>query len=743
MTAITTGPDRLFNLLPALYRIADVDQNHELQALLQLITAQADALHDDTQQLWNDFFIETCRPWVIPYIGDLVGNNMLHDLDTTAAAATAQSLFPDLAGPDLRPPGAIRLRADVAKTIHYRRRKGTPAMLEELARDVTGWGAHVVEFFTLLDWNQHLEHLRVESPGCPDLRQVDMCDRIGGPWDTSPHTVDVRRINEWDGWYNVPNVGFFLWRLRAYRLTNVTPRAIHGTNWRLTFSPLGQNIPLFSAGRREPGLSRLATELTVETPIRAAAFFEDLRTSIPAPPPPPPPTASTDYYGDPLQTCGSLVVFANDVAVLANDVTCMNLDAWDSFAQPAGTVIGIDVARGRLLIPQGRAGQNITVSYYYGFSAPMGGGEYSRTKWMIPAANPIVVSGGGTALDTAIATRPAVLRTVIQVIDDATYDMATDITLAANESLTVQAADETRPHLRIDGGSIAILTTGSGGSLTLNGLLVEGGLRIEGDLDRLRVLHTTLVPGRSVEEGASSPPTGPSLTVASSAGTSLINRRLEVELAFAITGALRIPSQVTRLWVLDSIVQGIEAAGGPAVPAVSDGDKSGPPAHIERSTFFGPSQFLKVDLASESIFTDQVTVGQTQQGCMRFSYVPLGSATPQMYRCQPALQTDVEAERFREWALRHGIMLTSNWRDAIAAEVAQWLIPTFESESYGQPDYAQLRRTCPVQVRTGAEDGSEMGVFCVLKQPQRASNLALRLDEYLPVGLEAGLIYVT
>ena len=44
----------------------------------------------------------------------------------------------------------------------------------------------------------------------------------------------------------------------------------------------------------------------------------------------------------------------------------------------------------------------------------------------------------------------------------------------------------------------------------------------------------------------------------------------------------------------------------------------------------------------------------------------------------------------------------------------------------------------PRQIRAGAEDGSEMGAFSMLKQPQRESNLAIRLDEYLPVGLEAG-----
>src|SRR5262245_17240837 len=199
MTTIGRSPHRLYDLLPALYRIADSEKGNELRALLALVTGQADALRDDVQQLWDDFFIETCQPWVIPYIGEIVGNNLLHDLDLSAAAATAQSLFKDLAGPDLKPPGAIRIRADVAKTIYYRRRKGTPPMLEELARDVTGWGAHVVEFFTRLDWNQHLEHLRLDCHGCPDLRRVDVGEREGGPWDTIAHTVDVRRIDEREG----------------------------------------------------------------------------------------------------------------------------------------------------------------------------------------------------------------------------------------------------------------------------------------------------------------------------------------------------------------------------------------------------------------------------------------------------------------------------------------------------------------------------------------------------------------
>lgn len=740
MKTLRRHPDRLFELLPALYRIADAGNDNELRALLRLVTTEADALRDSVEQLWDDYFIETCQRWVVPYIGDLVGNLPLHDLDLSPAAAAAQSLFTDLAGPDLRPRNPIRLRADVAKTIYYRRRKGTPPMLEELARDVTGWDAHIVEFFTLLDWNQHLEHLRLDCHGCPDLRRIEACTRIGGAWDTATHTVDVRRINEWDGWYNIPNIGFFLWRLSAFPVDHVTPRDIGGTNWRLTFSPLGNDTEMFSPGRREASESWVATELHVEAPIRPAAFFEDLRRVPPSPPAAP--TPSTDYYG-PLVADRSVVVYANGVAINANEIDCANLAAWTGMAQPGGMRVQVDISRGRLVVPTGRAGQTITVGYHYGFSMEMGGGQYPRRKWLVREPAPIVVIGGGAALDNAIATRPAAARTVIEVRDNASYLLATNITLAAGETLTIQAADGFRPHVQLAAGSVTILSAGPGSSLTLGGLLVEGGLRVDGDLERLRLLHTTLVPGRSVEQEDAFAPTGPSLVVAASSGAGApINRELNIEMAFCIVGALRIPEQCMRLVLLDSIVLGIERLGGPRVASVCNaaGD-NGPPAHVERSTLFGPAFLLKIELVSESIFTHPLEVEQRQAGCLRFSFVPLTSHAPQQYRCQPSLEISQEQERVKAEAIATGTPLLPGWEAAMAAQVAAWLLPAFQTDVYGRADFAQLRRAGPAQIATGAADGSEMGVFCVLKQPQRAANLRLRLDEYLPVGLEAGFIF--
>ncbi len=91
------------------------------------------------------------------------------------------------------------------------------------------------------------------------------------------------------------------------------------------------------------------------------------------------------------------------------------------------------------------------------------------------------------------------------------------------------------------------------------------------------------------------------------------------------------------------------------------------------------------------------------------------SVTPRQYRCQPALAI---------------------------ADGNQPPTPAFGSRRFGDPDYAQLRIGCPPSIATGGADGSEMGAFSFLHQPQLEANLRMRLDEYLPIGLEAGLIYM-
>jgi hypothetical protein len=119
---------------------------------------------------------------------------------------------------------------------------------------------------------------------------------------------------------------------------------------------------------------------------------------------------------------------------------------------------------------------------------------------------------------------------------------------------------------------------------------------------------------------------------------------------------------------------------------------------------------LLAALAAGDPWPAPVWAERRQVGCIRFSFVPPGSRTPRKFHCAG----DDPAHR-----------------------------PFHTSLRYGDPGYMQLRRSTVDAIRTGASDESEMGVTHELHQPQRESNLRIRLDEYLRYGLEAGFFYAT
>jgi len=229
--------ERLYGLLPAIYRLRDADQGYPLRSLLAVIAREVGIVEEDIAGLYADWFIETCGEEMVPYIGDLLGVRGLHALENA---------------------GFTR-RAFVANTLSYRRRKGTPTMLEQLAHDTTQWNARVVEFFELLGTTQYVNHLRPRNVRTPDLRRTDCLELLDTPFDGIGHTADVRRIAAGRGKHNIPNVGIFLWRLQAYTVTRSSPRpAARPVDGRYTFSPLGNDAPLFNRPQTETTISHQA-----------------------------------------------------------------------------------------------------------------------------------------------------------------------------------------------------------------------------------------------------------------------------------------------------------------------------------------------------------------------------------------------------------------------------------------------------------------------------------------------------
>jgi hypothetical protein len=198
------------------------------------------------------------------------------------------------------------------------------------------------------------------------------------------------------------------------------------------------------------------------------------------------------------------------------------------------------------------------------------------------------------------------------------------------------------------------------------------------------------------------------------------NPALAITLTRCICGPLSL-SEAGQLTTVDTIVDG---AGGIAIAA------PGADGSIQSSTILGAigsagTAGLRTLEAGNSIFTGPVFVERRQTGCVRFCYLAPGSRTPRRYRSQPDLGLKGIADALAQAAARAR------------------LTPVFTSLVYGQPGYAQLRLQCADEIRAGAEDGSEMGAFDFLKQPQREQNLRAGLEEFLRFGLEAGIIFVT
>ncbi len=159
-------PEQLYDLLPAIYRIRDTEQGEPLKALVAVIAEQAAVMEADIARLYENWFIETCDEWIVPYIGDLLAVRGLHSL-----------------GPD----APFSQRALAANTLSYRRRKGTATVLEQLARDTTGWNARAVESFALLETTQHYNHVRLGNVRTPDLRRTNELELVD--------TATFRRTN--------------------------------------------------------------------------------------------------------------------------------------------------------------------------------------------------------------------------------------------------------------------------------------------------------------------------------------------------------------------------------------------------------------------------------------------------------------------------------------------------------------------------------------------------------------------
>lgn len=700
MSTLTT--ERLYALLPAVYRLRDVEQGEPLRALLSAFAAEFAVLEENIEQLYDDQFIETCADWVAPYIGDLIGYQPLH------------GVAPAVASP----------RAEVANTIAYRRRKGTALMLEQMASDVTGWPAHVVEYFQLLGTTQYMKHIRPGAGGTADLRDLRSCLQEGGAFEAFAHTAAMRQPETRSGRYNIPNIGIFLWRLLALGLTEVplTPDPGDASGRKFRVNPLGADLQLFRNAQREPDISHLSEPINVPEPLSVRLLALSIKAA----------QATTDPLGvvdDDYGVAESLQLFRPDAAgpqpVPVSQIRVCDLSdildgggtviGWNHEAAVNAGEIGVDPERGRVLLGAPADGP-LLASFYYGTPSAIGGGLYERQPDGIGLPLQAVSNGAGlqAALDLAAPGGQVLIGDCLTYAETPIFKV--DSPGAPNTGRVVVTAPKHARPLIAASGDIE-LEIAAGGELVLEGLVISGGrLHLGAAADtqtrKLVLRDCTLVPGLALEPDGSAVSSGaPSLVVEHPFATVTLERCITGPLLVAAEANIRLSQCIVDAGAAENPAFAGDAAGGPGAQLVA----------ID-CTVIGKIHASLIELASNCIFDARLAAADSfrapvlaerrQEGCMRFSYVPPGSVTPRRYRCVP--------------------------EDGGVDPVLE-----FTSLRYGDPAYGQLRGTTDHAIRTGAEDEGEMGVLRSLSQPQRETNLRIRLDEYLRLGLRAGVFFAS
>lgn len=723
--------DRLFELLPAVYRQRDAANQHALRALLQVISEQVDVVEEDLRGLYDNWFIETCDDWVVPYIGELIGYRPAREAGAPG---------------DVDPGGQRRNRVlfprrDVANTIAARRRRGTLAAAARQGADAAGWPARAVEFMTLLGRAQSLTYPDLSHGRTVELRDADALQRLGGAFEAIAHTVDIRGLSLScsAGRYNIPSVGLFVWTLRSYGVSLRQPYNQEGIGPQCyTFSALGNDAPLY-VSPQPPEDGAIDDELHV--PVAISRRLLDRRLD--------------ELYGDGK----SLAIWRapnrpgrrrRDAAdepdgrtlVPVEQIIVADLTDWE-YRTPRGK-IAVDPVLGRIAFaPQSselpRSG--IWVSYHYGFGGNIGGGEYPRPTSQATEGSRIYQVGEGApyrrinqALDRWSSDAPQ--RAFIEITDSSVYVEQIAIELGEGQSLELRAANGCAPVVRLidwqTEQSDQLTISGAAGScFVLDGILQTGrGMRVAGELERLIIRHCTLVPGWSLQPDCEPHrPNEPSLELDEVDTHVTIEHSIIGSIEVWHDEVLRDPERID---VSDSMIDATslrrDAIGGPGrqfAHAVLD---------IRRSTVIGQIQTHAVVLGENTIFHGVLRVARRQLGCLRFCWVQPGSRTPRRYNCQPDLAQAAVDERYARGELSDAERDRERRREELRVS------PEFVSTRYGRPTYCRLADTCADEIRRGADDESEMGVFHDAFAPQRLATAQSRLEQFIPATADAAII---
>lgn len=617
------GVEEVFALLPAHIRLRDAEIGAQVKArvaepgderpvesfgplktLVSLIAREGQVVAEELDALYDDHFIETCAPWVVPYLGDLLGVRGLGDI-----------------------PEGLDLRARVANALPLRQRKGTLRALEHAAGDASRWPVVAREFWNRLVHSQSMRLVHPKQGATADLRDRPALARIGLAFETTSHGPEMRRIAIAAGRWNLPNIGLHAWRLQPASITGHRAERVRPARRDYRFHPHGCDAPLFARGSDTRDIDTPMDEGDVPMPITRELFAENVAR----------------FYGPGR----SILVSVAGTPLPLEEIRSANLgDRSDGGAEPnwahppRADQTMIDPELGRLVLGRNRSGR-VELTCHHGRVWRFGGGEHDRDATVGSVEDAVTVAPQG---DVTAAANGAGGEGVALLTATGAYAMTGLITVPADGFLRIVAADGEWPTVNV--GAELEIRLGLRARVELNGLRLHGGpVRISGTGESAEILDCTLTPGLTLDRvGDPVSPGEPALRV-QARGASLRAER-------SILGPIQVVTDVDST-LIDCAID----AGAPenlAIGAVPQARRH--TLRLRRCTVVGQVRVdafgagalaggpVSVELDDESRFaaTDTIFIARgpmpvvanrRQVGCLRFCYVPEGSLTPRLYRC--------------------------------------------------------------------------------------------------------------
>jgi hypothetical protein len=686
-----------------------------LRAIVEVLAPQAAHLRRSHDQLWDDQMIESCANWAVPYIGALLNTRVL-------------------------PADAARgARIDVAKTIYYRKRAGTPAILEQLAADIAGWEGVLSEGFRRLARMPHpLDAPRdaLAAPALAPMANPLEMSRNGKAFDSLQHMPDIALPNGRRGQAGINRATLHLYRLRTAPLRGVWPRPHGVVDDAYTFDPSGRDVPLFARRGRigstgdaldwdgwqpaqawdmpAPIACRLLGEEVYELSVATQEMLRGLllpdgvvdelspllgrrlnglsrlRVALLT-------CASSAQFLVPaivaeiraqalIRACGKAQLLPRSIRVEVDEAPAAPLvqtqaGALANWADPRmvrGLVI--DPERGRFRFPAGTPAGRLRTDHFTGYADRIGAGGFARAR-ALPV--PDTSRSEGAQISAAQLPQNGALR----LNGSATWGQPAN--RANITSLNIHASAGARPYIRLTSDWVLSAANAGNAILHLDGLWLGAdsaglALVLAGDWEEVRLSNITLDPGGALsqDQGADILP-HLALRITGNVENLILEQTIAAEISTQ-------GGQIEALRAEDCILQHPQA-----LAPLPDTDIT-----LNRCTILGAVGGRRVDI-SNSLIIGPVRPQDAQNGCFRFSAAPQGSALPHSYR-------------------------------SVVLPAGQTL---FASQRFGNPDFARLRRHALAALRMGGENGQEIGAFHRLKDNARLAGLRTKISEYAPFGI--------